>query len=193
MTSPSAPLAGPDAAAEVDGRLAAVFERSGFLAVLAPRRLLAPARRVLLERLPLVEVEVTAILLERLRNTGYPWQDVLAADTGDPADENFRALVDLVRHEVIPEVRRTLATTEPGAAHRGGAAGPVRPAGGAAGAHRPQPAPPGGPVALLVPVRQPAPAKLDREPLPPTSPASQSLWLPEPWISAQPAGRTPTR
>jgi hypothetical protein len=67
MTSPSAPLAGPDAAAEVDGRLAAVFERSGFLAVLAPRRLLAPARRVLLERLPLVEVEVTAILLERLR------------------------------------------------------------------------------------------------------------------------------
>jgi hypothetical protein len=192
MTSSSAPLAGPDAAAEVDGRLATVFARGGFLAMLAPRRLLAPARRALLERLPLVEVDVTAILLNRLRNTGYPWQDVLAADTGDPADENFRALVDLVRHEVIPQVRRTLATTEPVLLT---AAAPLARYGQLellrelTDLSRPRPAA----RLLLVPARQPGPAKLDREPLPLTSPASQSLWLPEPWISAQPAGRTLTR
>jgi hypothetical protein len=194
MTSSSAPapLAGTDAAAEVDGRRAAVFERSGFLAVLAARRLHSPARRALLERLPLVEVDVTAILLERLsehrlsvagraggRHRGCGRREFPGAggpgaprgDPGGPADAGDRRA---------------------GAAHRGGALaryGQLEVLRELTDFSRPRPAA----RLLLVPARQPAPAKLDREPLPLTSPASQSLWLPEPWISAQPAGRTPTR
>jgi hypothetical protein len=40
---------------------------------------------------------------------------------------------------------------------------------------------------LLVPARRPEPAMLDSEPLPLTSPATQSLWLPDAWISARAA------
>lgn len=175
------PLAGPGAAAEVDGKLAAVVAAGGFLAVLAARRLLRPARLALLRRLGLREVDVTATLLERLRGLDYPWQDILDADTGNPHDPDFRALVEVVRHEVVPAVREALAVAEPvliteaAPLARYGQLALLREL---ADSTRRRPAA----RLLLVPARRPEPAMLDGEPLPLTSPATQSLWLPETWL-----------
>src|SRR5690606_5020151 len=135
------------------------------LALLASPRLLRPARRALLDRLPLREVDVTAILLERLRALDYPWQDILDADTGDPHDANFRALTDLIRHEVVPAVRearaveRPVLITEAAPLARYGQLGVLREL---AAASRTRPAA----RLLLVPARRPEPAMLDSEPLP---------------------------
>jgi hypothetical protein len=183
MVTSTGPLVGPEVASEVDGKLAAVIERGGFLALLAPPRLLGPARRALLGRLSPVEVDVTAILLERLRDLDYPWQDILDADTGDPHDPNFRALTDLVRHDVVPAVRRALEVAEPvliteaAPLARYGQVGVLREL---ADISVPRPAA----RLLLVPARRPEPAMLDSEPLPLTSPATQALWLPEAWVSS---------
>ncbi|MER6591203.1 BREX system serine/threonine kinase PglW, partial [Micromonospora purpureochromogenes] len=154
------------------------------LAVRAPLRRLGPARRALLARLPLTEVDVTAILLDRLRALGFPWEAIVAADNGSPLDADFRSLVDLVRHQVVPAVSAAITAadgpvllTEAAPLARYGQLGllqeladPTR--------HRPAAR------LLLVPARRPEPAVLDGVQLPLTSPASQSLWLANDWIEA---------
>ena len=92
MRSSATPLPGPAAVAETDAKLAATLDKRGYLAVLAPLRQLAAARRALLDRLGLTEVDVTALLVERLRKARFAWETIVAADTADPADPNFRAL-----------------------------------------------------------------------------------------------------
>ncbi|MEV6811364.1 BREX system serine/threonine kinase PglW [Micromonospora sp. NPDC051296] len=176
------PLLGLSAADEVGDRLASAIERQAFLAVLAPLRRLGPARRALLARLPLVEVDVTAILLERLRALGFPWEAIVAADNGSPLDADFRSLVDLVRHQVVPAVGAAIAAaerpvllTEAAPLARYGQLGVLQEL---ADPTRPRPAA----RLLLVPARRPEPALLDGVQLPLTSPASQSLWLADDWI-----------
>ncbi|WP_435588960.1 BREX system serine/threonine kinase PglW [Micromonospora chalcea] len=178
------PLLGLTAADEAGARLAVAIERRSFLAVLAPWRRLGPARRALLARLPLTEVDVTAILLDRLRALGFPWEAIVAADNGNPQDADFRSLVDLVRHQVVPAVVEALAAvdgpvllTEAAPLARYGQLGllqeladPTRPRAAAR--------------LLLVPARRPEPAVLDGVQLPLTSPTGQSLWLAGDWIDA---------
>ncbi|TDB97913.1 BREX system serine/threonine kinase PglW, partial [Micromonospora fluostatini] len=102
--TPHAPLLRRSAADEVAARLADTVDRNGFLTVLAPWHRLVESRRALLARFPLTEVDVTAILLDRLRAQGLPWDLIVAADNGQPLDPDFRSLVDLVRHHVVPAV-----------------------------------------------------------------------------------------
>lgn len=177
-----APLAGPSAAAEVDAKLAAAIERRAFVAVLVPLKHLARARRALLARLPLTEVDVTAILLDTLRQLGFPWEAIVAADTGIPNDPDFRGLTQLVHHHVVPALERALATdapvliTEAAPLARYGALRIVQEL---ADISRPRPAA----RLFLVPARRPEPAMLDQAQVPLTSPGSQSLWLPQSWIT----------
>ncbi|HEX5542064.1 MAG TPA: BREX system serine/threonine kinase PglW [Micromonospora sp.] len=178
-----APLLGPAAADEVDAKLAGVIDRRGFLVVLAPIRQLGPARRALLQRLGLAEVNVTGILLERLRALGFPWEAIIAADSGVPTDADFRSLVDLVRHHVVPAIEAALADTdrpvlitEAAPLARYDQLGVIREL---ADPTRPRPAA----RLLLVPARRPDPALLDDVQLPLTAPAGQSLWLPDSWLT----------
>ncbi len=185
-----APLLRLTAVDEVGDRLAAALQRHAFLAVLAPWRRLGPARRALLTGLPLTEVDVTAILLERLRSLGFPWEAIVAADNGSAQDADFRSLVDLVRHQVMPAVRTAITAangpvliTEAAPLARYGQlelfqelADPTR----------------SRPAArlLLLPTRRAESAALDGVQLPLTSPASQTLYLAEDWIEATDASRT---
>ncbi|MFI6824075.1 BREX system serine/threonine kinase PglW [Micromonospora sp. NPDC050187] len=184
MSSTIGPILAPDAAARTTARLAGVIERRGFLVVLASIRRPAAARRALLERLDLVEVDVTAILLDRLRSLGFPWEALVAADNGSPTDPDFRSLVELVQHEVMPTIEQTLAETDrpvliteaaPLARYQ-----QLRLIQELADPTRPRPAA----RLLLVPARRAEPVLLDGQQLPLTSPASQSLWLPEEWTDA---------
>ncbi|MFJ6199315.1 BREX system serine/threonine kinase PglW [Micromonospora sp. NPDC092111] len=177
-----APLLGLTAVDEVGDRLASALDRRAFLAVLAPWRRLAPARRALLARLPVTEVDVTAILLERLRTLGFPWEAILAADNGVPLDADFRSLVDLVRHQVVPAIGAAIDAadgpvliTEAAPLARYGQLGLLQQL---ADPTRPRPAA----RLLLVPARRLDPAVLDGVQLPLTSPASQALWLADEWI-----------
>ncbi|PWU50675.1 BREX system serine/threonine kinase PglW [Micromonospora sp. S4605] len=183
-----APLLGLSAAAEVGDKLTSAIERRAFLAVLAPLRRLGPARRALLARLPLTEVDVTAILLEQLRSLGFPWEAIVAADNGSPQDADFRSLVDLVKHQVVPAVNAAIAAadgpvllTEAAPLSRYGQLGLLQEL---ADPTRPRPAA----RLLLLPARRPEPALLDGVQVPLTSPASQSLWLATDWIEAAGAG-----
>ncbi|WP_307849069.1 BREX system serine/threonine kinase PglW [Micromonospora sp. U56] len=192
MASTHAPLLGLTAADEVGDKLASAIERRAFLAVLAPLRRLGPARRALLARLPLTEVDVTAILLDRLRALGFPWEAILAADNGSPLDADFRSLVDLVRHQVVPAVSAAIAAadgpvliTEAAPLARYGQLGLLQEL---ADPTRPRPAA----RLLLVPARRPEPAVLDGVQLPLTSPASQSLWLANDWIESSGRAASPT-
>lgn len=177
------PLLESGAEAEVEERLASVIDRRGFLAVFASLRLLQQARRALRERLGLVEVDVTEIMLRQLRALDFPWQDVLDADTGDAQDADFRALVDLVRHHVMPAVREALAVPQPVLITEGaplaryGQLGLLQEL---TDISRTRPAA----RLLLVPARRPEPVLLEGQPLPLTSPAGQALWLPEAWLSS---------
>ncbi|MBQ0905028.1 BREX system serine/threonine kinase PglW [Micromonospora sp. U21] len=184
MASTHAPLLGLTAVDEVGDKLGSAIERRAFLAVLAPLRRLGPARRALLARLPLTEVDVTAILLDRLRSLGFPWEAIVAADNGSPLDADFRSLVDLVRHQVVPAVSEAIAAadgavliTEAAPLARYGQLGLLQEL---ADPTRPRPAA----RLLLVPARRPDPAVLDGVQLPLTSPASQSLWLANDWIES---------
>ena len=191
MSSTVAPVTRPGAAAEVDQKLATVLERRGFLAVLAPLKRLVAARRALLSRLPLTEVNVTAIMVERLRALDFPWEAIAAADSGEPGDPDFRSLVDLVQHEVVPAVEQALAGTEPVLITDAAPLaryGDLRVLQELADPTRPRPAA----RLLLVPARRPEPAMLDQAQLPLTSPASQSLWLPDTWLTPTAALRTST-
>lgn len=179
--STATPLTRPGAAAEVDRKLATVLDRRGFLAVLAPLRRLVPARRALLTRLDLTEVNVTAIMIERLRGLDFPWEAVAAADTGQASDPDFRSLVDLVQHEVVPAVEEALAVARPlllTDAAPLARYGDLRLLQELADPTRTRPAA----RLLLVPARR-EPAMLDDVQVPLTSPASQSVWLPDTWIT----------
>jgi len=188
-----APLLAPGGVSEVDSKLAETLARHGFLAVLAPLRQLAQARRALLARYRLAEVDVTAILLTQLRALGFPWEAVVAADNGSPSDVDFRGLTDLVRHHVVPAVEQAIADaadrpvliTEAAPLAR---YGQLRLLQELTDLTRPRPAA----RLLLVPARRPEPAMLDDVPLPLTSPASQALWLPDAWITP-PVERTAPR
>jgi hypothetical protein len=178
-----APLPGPNAISETDARLTAVLERRGFLAALVSIRRLDTARRTLLDRLGLREVDITAIMLDQLRSLGFPWEAIVAADNGTPGDADFRSLVELVQQHVVPAVEGELATndrpvliTEAAPLARYGQLTLLQ---RLADPTRSRPAA----RLLLVPARRSEPALLDGVPLPLTSPASQSLWLPEPWLT----------
>ena len=176
------PLLGPAAASETDAKLAGTIERRGYLAVLVPMRRLVAARRALLGRLGLVEVDVTAILLDRLRGLGFPWEVIAAADNGVQTDADFRNLIDLVQYEVVPAVETALAVERPVLITEAAPLaryGQLRMLQELADVSRPRPAA----RLLLVSARRPEPAMLDQVQLPLTSPASQSLWLPDEWIA----------
>ncbi len=183
-TGPSlASLGGAPEASEVDGRLAETLRRNGFLAILVSFRQLAGARRALLSRLRLAEVDVTAILLERLRALDFPWDAIVAADNGPSTDPDFRSLAELVAHDVLPAVRKAIEAaggpvliTEAAPLARYGQMKLLQEL---ADTSRPRPAA----RLILVPARRPEPAMLDDVPLPLTSPASQSLRLPDSWIT----------
>ncbi|MER7164646.1 BREX system serine/threonine kinase PglW [Micromonospora sp. NPDC000207] len=184
MPTTHAPLLGRSAADEVAARLADAVDRHGFLTVLAPWRRLVDSRRALLARLPLTEVDVTAILLDRLRAQGLPWELIVAADNGQPLDPDFRSLVDLVRHDVVPAVGAAIAAadgpvliTEAAPLARYGQLELVAEL---ADPTRPRPAA----RLLLAPAHRVNPVVLDGVQLPLTTPASQSLWLAGDWIDA---------
>lgn len=168
---------------EVAVKLSGVIDRRAFLAVLTSLRRLTAVRRALLDRLDLVEVDVTAILLDRLRSLGYPWETIIKADNGSSIDPDFRSLVELVQHEVMPAVREALSAespiviTEAAPLARYGQMGILQEL---ADPTVPRPAA----RLLLVPAWRPEPALLDGTPLPLTSPASQLLWVPEGWLKA---------
>lgn len=106
-------MLGLTGADEVGEKLTAAIDGRAFLALLAPLRRLGPARRALLARLPLIEVDVTAIMLGRLRALGIPWEAIVAADLGSTLDADFRSLVDLVRHRWCqPSPTRSLSSTD---------------------------------------------------------------------------------
>ncbi|MFD6754796.1 BREX system serine/threonine kinase PglW [Micromonospora gifhornensis] len=187
MQSTIAPMLKPDAAAQASRRLHDVIGRRGFLVALTSVRRAVHTRRALLQRYDLTEVDVTAITLERLRALSFPWEAILAADTGSPTDADFRSLVELFQHEVMPAVERRLAEA-PGPVLITEAAplaryDQLRLVQELADPTRPRPAA----RLLLVPVRRTEPVLLDGRQLPLTSPASQSLWLPEEWSSTAPA------
>ncbi|GIF21403.1 serine/threonine protein kinase [Actinoplanes tereljensis] len=168
---------------EVAARLSTVIDRHAFLAVLTSLRRLTAVRRALLDRLDLVEVDVTALLLDRLRGLGYPWETIVKADNGSATDPDFRSLVELVQHDVVPAIREALSAESPLLITE---AAPLARYGQMqllqelADPTRPRPAA----RLLLVPAWRPEPALLDGVPVPLTSPASQLLWVPDGWLKA---------
>jgi hypothetical protein len=192
----SSPLVGAAEVSEAETKLAATIQDRGYLALMAPLARLAQARRMLLARQwsasgaeggrqRLTEVNVTAILLARLRELGHPWHVILAADTGGPGDQDFDVLVQLVQHEVMPAITEALTTQAPVLITE---AAPLaryrqlRVLAELADATRPRPAA----RLLLVAARRPDPVMLDGEQVPLTSRAAQSLWLPDALITSHP-------
>lgn len=173
------PLTGPDASDEADGRLREVVEGGGYLAVLVAMKRLDAARRALIARLGLTEVDVTAIMLERLRALAFPWEVVVAADSGSGAD--YQSLLTLFRHEVVPALAAALAVPAPVLITE---AAPLARYGQLpllqelTDATRPR----AGARLLLLPSRRPEPAMLDDVQVPLVSPVRQSMWLPDAWL-----------
>ncbi|OZV83114.1 serine/threonine protein kinase [Micromonospora echinospora] len=182
LVTTHAPLLTLDAADEVGAKLTSAVERRAFLAVLAPRRRLAQARRALLDRLPLTEVDVTATLLTELRALGFPWEAIVAADNGSPTDADFRSLTELVQHHVVPAVSAAVAAADGPVLLTEAAPlvryGQLRLLQELADPTRSRPAA----RLLLVAARRAEPAMLDGVQLPLTAPASQSVWLADPWL-----------
>jgi serine/threonine protein kinase len=180
MANTLSPMLGPDALSTAEARLAAVIDRHGFMVVLSPMKRLAPARKALLAKLRLTEVDVTALMLKQLRALGFPWEAIVAADSGAPTDADFRSLVELVQHHVVPAVTEALAQTGPVLITEAAPLaryGQLRLFQELADPTQPRPAA----RLLLVPARRPEPAMLDDWQLPLTSQSSQALWLPESW------------
>jgi len=173
--------AGIDPAEEAQARLTAALERDAFLAVLVNPSHLSAATRALLDRLPLVEVDVTSILIETLRAIGVPWQLIVDSDAQPAGAPDRRNLETAVRHEVAPRVAAAVDAapgpvliTEAAPLARYGCMDLLaRLADNAV----PRPAA----RLLLAPARRPAPL-LDSEPIPVTS-AAQWMWLSEAWYS----------
>jgi hypothetical protein len=182
MVSTLGPLTALGAASEVDAKLAATIEARGYLAVLAPLNRLADARLDLITRHRLTEVNVTAIMLDRLRALDFPWKVIVAADNGSATDADFRGLIELVQHQVVPAVAEALTVDRPVLITEAAPLaryGQLRLLQELADATRRRPAA----RLLLLPARRPEPALLDQVQVPLTSPSSQSLWLPNTWIT----------
>lgn len=173
---------------ETDERLRSTLDRNGFLAVLVKPASLTGARRALLARLGAdgpapVEVDVTRILVETLRDIGVPWSLVLDSDAQGPPHPDRRNLENAVRHAVLPRIEEAL--TAPGPVVLTEAAPLARYhcmdlIGRLADNARPRPA-----ARLLLAPATGARAMLDDEPIPTTSPA-QLLWLADAWWQAAP-------
>ncbi|GAA1843349.1 BREX system serine/threonine kinase PglW [Asanoa iriomotensis] len=176
----SGPVADDHDALAAETKLRAAVERNGFLSVLVPMQRLVAARTALLNGLGLTEVNVTGLLMRMLRELGFPWDAIVAADNGNPDDPDFRSLVELVAHEVMPALTDALAAethlllTDATPLARYGQLSVLQEL---ADPSRSRP----GARLLLVAARRPEPAMLDTAQLPLTSPASQSLWLPGTW------------
>ncbi|GIF74300.1 BREX system serine/threonine kinase PglW [Asanoa siamensis] len=174
------PLADRADAVDADTKLASAVSRRAFLAVLVPMMRYRVAREELVARLGLTEVNVKAHVLRGLRALDFPWDAIVAADSGDTTDPDFRSLVEIVEHEVMPGLVAALAVEEPllltdlAPLARFGQLQVLQEM---ADPSRARPAA----RLLLVPARRPEPAMLDAVQLPLTSPASQSLWLPGTW------------
>ena len=188
MSTALGPLLGPDAAQEADDRLRAAIEERGYLAVLVALKRLDAARRLLVTRHRLTEVDVTAIMLARLRALSFPWEVIVAADSGSGAD--YQSLVTLFKHEVVPAVAEALAALEPVLITEAAPLaryGQLRLLQELTDATHPRPAA----RLLLLPSRRPEPALLDDVPVPLVSPARQSMWLPEAWLDRTDSRNTP--
>ncbi|MFD0576160.1 hypothetical protein [Dactylosporangium darangshiense] len=188
-TGPLLP-AGPDAVAEADARLAAVLDRDGFLAVLVKPAALGGARRALLDRFGLTELNVTAVLVETLRSLGVPWQLVLESDAREAAHPDRRNLESAVRAEVVPRLTAALAIdaavllTEAAPLARYGCMDLVA---SLADNGVPRPA-----ARLLLVATRGGKQLLDEEPIPVTS-TGQLTWLPDAWWQpAQATGKART-
>jgi hypothetical protein len=182
MASTLAPFTSPEAVSETDAKLAATIERRGYLAVLASIKRLTNARHALITRLHLTEVDITALLIDRLRAAGYPWEAVIAADTGTPTDPDFRSLVEMVQYDVLPAIEQALDTDQPVLITEAAPLaryGQLRLLQELADPTHPRP----GARLLLIAARRLDPAMLDDAQLPLTAPASQSLWLHDTWIA----------
>jgi hypothetical protein len=85
---------------DVDRWLRDSLDQHGFLAIGVDPRRLDLAVRVLTVGYDLEPVDVTAVLLGRMRQlaqaNGIPWEEVLVADADDPASERGRGLHGLV-------------------------------------------------------------------------------------------------
>ncbi|MEV6965197.1 BREX system serine/threonine kinase PglW [Hamadaea sp. NPDC051192] len=181
MATFSEPLTTRSGADEVGARLAVTIEQGRYLALLTSLRTHDRARRELLARLDMQELDVTAVLLARLRALGFPWEAIIAADSGNPKDPDFRGLTELVQHHVVPTLAEALSApdplliTEAAPLARYGA---LRVLQELADPTRPRPAA----RILLLPSRRPDPAMLDHVQVPLTSPGTQTLWLPDAWL-----------
>src|SRR5690606_32325074 len=180
-TAGALPPAGSDPAAEAHSRLKAALERNGFLALLVTPSHVTRARRPLVERLRLTEVDVTRILVETLRGIGVPWDLIVTSDALPPDAPDRRNLDNAIRHEVAPRVGTAIDAadgpvliTEAAPLARHGRMDVIaRLADNAV----PRPAA----RFLLAPAWRAQPA-LDKEPIPVTSTA-QWMWLPEAWYA----------
>jgi hypothetical protein len=164
----------------VDARIAGALERSAFLALLVAPPHLARARRALLDRYGLAEVDVTCTLVETLRAIGVPWELVVKSDAKDRTDPDRRSLEIAVRQEVLPKLSAAMSAatsavllTEAAPLARYGCMGLLAELADNA-VFRPAAR------FLLVPARRDQPV-LDDEPIPVTSPG-QWLWLPDRWL-----------
>ena len=115
-------------------------------------------------------------MLRCLRSLDFPWEVVVAADNGSATDADFRGLVELVQHQVVPAVAEALTVDKPVLITEAAPLaryGQLRLLQELADATRPRPAA----RLLLLPARRPEPAMLDQVQVPLTSPSRQSLWL----------------
>ena len=179
------PVAGVPDVSAVDAKLTSTLDGKGFLAVLTPLGMLGKARRALLARRGLRELDVTALMLERLRALGYPWQAIVDADKASAADADFRSLVELFEHQVVPAIEEILSGNDPILITE---AAPLTRYHQMRVLQRLTDQTARRPAArlLLLPVRRPDAAMLDNQQVPLTSPSSQKLWLPEAWITMSP-------
>ncbi|MET8349017.1 BREX system serine/threonine kinase PglW [Micromonospora sp. NPDC005206] len=171
---------GVDAVSDVEARIAGALERRAFLALLVAPPRLTQARRALLTRYPLTEVDVTRTLIETLRSIGVPWELVATSDAKDRSDPDRRSLEIAVRQEVLPRVAAAMEAaegavllTEAGPLARYGCMDLLAQLADTA-APRPTAR------LLLAAARRNQPV-LDHEPIPVTS-SGQWLWLPDRWL-----------
>jgi serine/threonine protein kinase len=185
------PPAGSDPAAEAHSRIKATLERNGFLALLVPPSHVTRARRPLIERLRLTEVDVTRILIETLRGIGVPWELIVTSDALPPGAPDRRNLDNAIRHEVAPRVNAAIDAvagpvliTEAAPLARHGCMDVIaRLADNAV----PRPA-----ARFLLVAAWRAQPVLDKEPIPVTSTA-QWMWLPDAWYATPTATTEGTR
>jgi hypothetical protein len=111
-------VSGEQAATSEDARLAGSVASRGFLALGVPAGRLDPAARTLVDRHRAQIVDVTAVLLDALREQarrrGVPWDAVRAADAAEPGSRPAQGLAALVR-DAVPAVETAVAEAAGGA------------------------------------------------------------------------------